>query len=391
MERGCVIFDEQRPEAGWASIEGGAAFRIKGLGDLSSNVLWWTSLQTTDFYHSGMSRIPNMRNADYLRTPMAALKDELGITDRFIEVNKAVVMLSEVFARIMLLAERHYGITFSKYQKLSDDLRYVLIPKDTSLSQEMDMACELSYQAFVKCTKNPGRTKTRSVQFKRNRYRHAMDVLSTPIPNQKFEFVPGHKLPHKTEVLKWLLELERPVLIQGAVTSVSQEFSNVISFGGGSQHRRNWISHPEIIALAEFVKFDVHAAFLFDGYDLLTEKTKLPPPYVDPGLCMLSISIGLLAENYWVGLASPEVGKTNAQKLYSPRVSWLRASDRCFSMLPAMRMHTEGVQVSSYSLGSVSVDVPYNNLQSVIEIAGDAGLFPPLSVPDDVLIQEGLS
>lgn len=389
MRCGCVVFDEQRPESGWASIEGEPATRIKGLGDLRSDVLWWTSLETTNFYHSGMSRIANMRNADYLRTPMAALKDEMGITQRFIEVNKSVSILSEVFSRVMLLAEMHYGIKQSKQQKLSDDLRTVLIPKDVSISEEMDQACELAYQAFVKCTKNPGRVKTKNVQFKRNRYQHAMEVLSTPVPGRKFEYVPQHKLPEKSDVMSWILELDRPVMIQGAVTHVSQAFSNVISFGGGSPHRRGWITHPEIVALSEFVHFDVQSLFLFDHYEPI--KANIDPPYVDPGFGMLSISIGLLAENYWVGIASPEVGKTNTQKLYSPRVSWLRASDRSLTMIPAMKVHAEGVQVSSYSLGSVSIDVPYGNLENVMEIAGGAGLFPPLSSQEDVLIQEGLA
>ena len=389
MRCGCVIFDEQRPEAGWASVEGEQAFRVKGLGDLASDILWWTSLEVTNHYHSGMSRIANMRNADYLRTPMNALKDELGITSRFMEVNKAVCVLSEIFSRIMLHAEEHYGIKVSAQQKLSDDLRNVLIQHDTPLSVELNQACELAYQAFSKCTKNPGRIKTRSIQFKRNRYIHAMEVMNTPVPSQKFEHLSRDKLPPKDQLLNWVLEIGQPVLAECSVVNVSPAFSNVISFGGGALINRRWISHPEIVALSNFAKLEFSSVFLFDGYEPIN--TRIPPPYVDPGFGMLSISIGLLAENYWVGLASPESFKRNTEKLYSPRVSWMRASDRCLTMLPAMHVHNEGIQVSSYALGSVSVDVPFGNVTSVIEIAGAVGLVPPLSAFEDAILQGALS
>lgn len=390
MRCGSVIFDEMRPEGGWASMDGGDAFRIKGLCDLRSDVLWWTSLDVQTFYQSGMSRMGHMRNADFLRTTMSMLMDELGITSRFIPVNDAVKVLSEIFSRVMNLAEYNYGLEVSTHQKFCDDLRYLLLPQDMPLSNEMDQACQLSYQAFVKCTKNPSRIRSRGLLFKRNRYQHAMDVLSTPIPGEQFSYVERKNLPPRNERLKWVLDLNQPVLVEGAITSVAQEYANVISFGSGVNHRRRWISHPELLALSGFANIDIDSVFLFKEYRPL--QTKLPIPLVEPGFGQLSISIGLLAENFWVGLSTPQnLRFDSANKLHAPRVSWLRASDRCFTMLRAMEVHKHGIQINSYGVGSVTIDVPYGNLPEVIEIAGGAGLYPPLSVPEDTIAQEELA
>ncbi|MFL9611094.1 hypothetical protein ACKF11_13485 [Methylobacillus sp. Pita2] len=390
MRCGTVLFDEMRPEGGWASIDGEEAFRIKGICDLRSDVLWWTSLDVQNFYRAGMSRMAHMRNSDYLRTSMSMLMDELGITSRFIPVNDAVVVLSEIFSRVMNLSEMHYGLLESRCQKLSDDLRVLLLPQDNPLSNEMDLACSQSYQAFVKCTKNPSRVRSRGLLFKRNRYHHAMDVLSTPIPGLQFSYIERKSLPPKNERMKWVLDLKQPVLVEGAIASVAQEYANVISFGSGANHRRRWISHPELLALSKFASIDIDSVFLFNEYKPLV--TKIPAPEVEPGFGQLSISIGLLAENFWVGLATPQAFKFDmSNKLHAPRVSWLRASDRCFTMLRAMEVHKQGIQINSYGVGSVTIDVPFGNLTDVIEIAGGAGLYPPLSVPEDSVVREELA
>lgn len=387
---GCVIFDEARPESGWASIDGGQAFNINGVGDLSSDVFWWTSLDVANFYHVGLGRMANMRNEEFLRGSMKQIRDELGLTPRYTPVNHAVTVLSELFSRVMNLGESHYGIKTSRHQRYCEDLRAALIPNDTPISEEMDTAAMLAYQTFVSCTRNPGRTRTRSLLFKRNRYLHARDVMSTPVPGPAFEYVQRERLPPKNERLKWLLGLDQPVLVEGAVSSVATEFSNVIAFGGGSKYRRRWISHPELIALSPYADFDIESVFLFNEYQQI--QTRIPAPEVPPGIGMLSMSIGILAENFWAGIASPQILRMSGnKKLYSPRAAWMRAADRCFTMIPAMHVHAAGIQVSSYSVGSVAIDVPFGNLSDVVEVAGAAGLFPPMTVSEDSMMQEELA
>lgn len=385
MRCGCVLFDEARPESGWASIEGDIPFRVNGVGDLRSDVLWWTSLEYSAFYQAGLSRTNNLRNAEFLRSSMSMLREELGLTSRFLPADKAVMALSEVFSRVMNLAEQNYGLTQSSNQKFSEDLRALLIPADQPVSDVVDTACHLAFQTFTKCAKNPSRTRTRSLLFKRNRYLHATDVMATPIPGAQFEYIEKSKLPPKERRVDWVIEQGRPAIVECAITRVDQDFANVIAFDA-----RRWLSHPEIVALSQFARIDISSVILFNEYQRI--ETRHEAPQVEPGLGMLSVSIGLLAENFWVGLASPQYMKHNpANKLHSPRATWMRASDRAHTMLRAMRVHQKGVQVSSYSVGSVTIDVPNGNLQDVIDIAAAADLFPPMSVPEDAFIQGELA
>lgn len=103
------------------------------------------------------------------------------------------------------------------------------------------------------------------------------------------------------------------------------------------------------------------------------------------------MSIGLLAENYWIGLSSPYAVRGLPEKLHSPRVAWLRATDRAYSMAAAMQVHAKGIQVDSYGVGSVTLDIPNGNTEEAIEIAGAAGLYPPHHLPEDAYTQRDLS
>lgn len=329
-----------------------------------------------------------MRHAEFMRSGMSMIRDELGLTQRYLSHNKSVAILSELFARVMQLAHQHYGIEESTSHKLQDDLRKVLMPADRPMSEELDSASQLAYQNFVKCPKNPGRFRTRKVMFKRNRYEHAMDILAAPMPSEGFTYIESKKLPPKGARLKWLSEQDSPLLVEAAVLNVSAKFANVIAFGSGSNNARRWISHPELLALQPFATFEINSVFMFDQYESL--KVRMPPPFVD-GIGVLSTAIGLLAENYWIAIASPQAVRGSSRKLHCPRNAWMRATDRLFSMMPAMEVHAHGIQVDSYGVGSVTIDVPFSNMQEVIEIAGVAGLFPPHYAPDDGNIQGDLA
>lgn len=389
MKFGCVIFDEQKPDSGWSCIAGAGEqpMRITGFHDLRSDVTWWTSLEFQAFTLSSLNNMFNMKSADYLRTSMNAIREEIGLSARYTEGNTAVSVLAELFFRVMTMAELQYGLDNPKSRKLAEDLRPLIFKQDASINKEVDQASEMAHQAFVKCTKSIGK-KTRRVPFRRNRYQHSIDVLSTPIPGEGFEFLDSSKLPPKAERVDWLLKQNRPVLLKGAVVKMHPQVANVVAFGGGSHHNRNWISHPELLMLSEFVEFDIESAFLFEEYQPL--QLKLQPPSTS-GFGLLSMSVGLLSENYWIALATPQT--VRGQRIHTPRAAWLRASDRLFTMLPALKLHSMGVQIDSYGVGLISADVDLekSSMSEAIQIGASVGLCPPYWAQEDALISLELS
>jgi hypothetical protein len=85
---GCVMFDLQEdsngklipmPGNGWASIEGGSAYRIKNSGDLSNEVKWLTNLSQDVFWKTGVAKQTKLKYSGYLRTEVGQIMKELGL------------------------------------------------------------------------------------------------------------------------------------------------------------------------------------------------------------------------------------------------------------------------------------------------------------------------
>lgn len=400
---GCVIFDGDQPGAGWASISGELPVKISGLGSLDSDIVWWTSLTSDHLYRSGLSSTPNIRSAEYLRTSMIQIRLELGISNRtqysgkdssnkLKSVAHSVQILSELFNRLMSLLEIHYGFKRPKYALLSDDLRALILPTDKSISAEIDSASELAYQKKVDCVTNPSRIRSRQVSFKLNRYHHAMDVLATPVPSNAFKLIDEADLPDsKPARLEWALKQTSPILVQASVTKVDPSLSSVIAFGVGSIHPRSWISHPELIVLSQFAQVNISSVFMFEEYLPIESILKVELPLIEDGLSELSMSVGLLCENFWSALAYPYKPIGASARIYTPRMAWLKATDRMLCMRSAIELYQVGFQVKNYGDGTVVVDVPNGNLSEVIDSAANAGLYPPIASIEDAIIQSTMA
>lgn len=388
MQYGCVQFDEDRPGPGWASINGEPAFRIRSIGDLRTDVQWWTSLSYDVYSASGFFKHPTLRYSGYLRSEMEQIKEEFGFTARFMKVTESTEKLSEILCRVMYLANIHFGIKKSLCDTLPRDIRSVLLGPDRKISEEINHAARSAYQTVTRCESNPmSRKGTKAVNFRKPRYRHALDVLSVPVPDEQWEFIPKKNLPPKHQIVDWLLQEERPCLVKAAVVEVPPDMAGLIAFGSGAQGERSWMTHPELVLLSRYCKMEVESVFMANAYTRLQPKFDLPKA---EGMAELSIAFGLLAENYWNGMANaqpPHMGEI----IYTPRASWLRACDRANMFIPAMQMHKSGVLVKSFGVGMVTVNVPFGNLPEVVEIAGDSGLMPPLHAHLDSMAQEELA
>lgn len=388
---GAVIFDEDdRTGPGWASVQGKAAVRIRGTGDLASDVYWWTSLSFNAFQKYGLFR-PNLKRADYLRPDMKQLHRELGLFSSRVAQSRITEITSEVFDRVMRLAGQNYGLLKPVEDSISDDLYGRLVRADKLITPEINAALGQAYQTWSVCeTASPAGSKI--MAFKRPRTQHAQDILATPVPGEVWEFAAEKDLPPESKRVDWIINQSRPALVRASVRQVEPEVAKIIAFSGGANKERSWMCHTELLTLSRFAKISVDAAFFANEY--------APHPVHKPistggAMGLLSLSMGIVSENYWIALASSHTINKRSREgksiIYSPRAVWMSAADRFHMLMPALMLHGSGFTVKAYGRGGVNVAVQRGLLGEARSCAVAAGLNAPLNVQEEINVQEALS
>lgn len=383
---GAVIFDDNdQPGPGWASVRGEPAVRIRGTGDLSSDVYWWTSLGFMVFQKYAIFKA-NLKQKDYMRPDMTQIHLELGLHHSRMPAARITEISAEFFDRVMRLAAKHYGIAKPSENTLSEDLYKVLLRPERIISPEVNHALMQSYQTWSVC-EGAIPDGARVVTFKRPRILHALEVLATPIPGEQWEFISEREMPAENKRVEWLINQSRPVIANASVQRIEPEYASVISYSAGSRGERSWMSHPELLTLSRFAKIHVKGAYLARSYE--PQDVRIPMA-TGGALGMLSMSMGVLCENYWVALSSPHK-RENRQVIYSPRAVWMSAADRFQMQVAALLMHSSGFHVKEYGRGCVHVAVPPGLLAEARSCAASAGLNSPLNVQEDIDIQAALA
>lgn len=390
---GAVLFDTNAPESGWASVEGKSAYRIQGVGDLDSDVRWWSSLTYQDFF--GVSGLPQtiLKRSDYLKTDMQQLMKELGLESRFVTPAESVEVLSEIFNRVMRLARDFYGIGGNGFAALTlwEELAPHLMGDDVSISSEMDNASARCYQSWVWCPQK--RLKNADwISLRRPRLTHVLDILTTQVPSRTWDFVDAGKMGNNR--IDWLMAQNRPALAMVAINKIQPEMAPVIGYGGGKAGERGWMALPEIEYMLKYANVRIEAAFISSGYEDIQPKRELQ---IGGEMGGTSISIGLLSECYLAAIYSPRFKKVMtrdgkpSEKLVSPRVAWLNAKERAISFNMSLPFHDEGFRVTGYGGGRISLAVPGGALNQAVDLASQHGLISPISANKDIMIKGALA
>lgn len=387
---GFVYFDDPigGPSTGWASIDGAPATRIRHPSELPSDIQWWTNLPFNSYIQSGLAKTNRFRHSDYLRVKQQNLIREIGIGDRFVEANRAASSLSEIYARCMRLLHKHYGIHFPKEDSLAAELRPLLADADRSVSVEIDEAGDQSSIEYTLCScRKPWGTT--EVTFQRPRLQHAIDVLQAPVPKQQWMFVAEKDMPPVDKRVEWILSQSRPALVKIVVERINPDWAPLVAFGSTPRKvPRNWVTHPYLLLLSRFADIRVEAAFFADDYTVGASRV----PLIDEGMVgPLSLSVGILAENHWSAMArETRFQHSQGRKFYSPRAAWMRSADNFHCLVAAMQLYGAGFPVVRYGCGSVGVAIA-GNMKEATDVAKRAGLLPPITVGEDILVQAELA
>jgi hypothetical protein len=401
---GCVMFDLQENEVGkmvpmpgngWASIEGKDAYRIKSSGDLSNDVKWLTNLPQDIFWKSGLVKQSKLKPSNYLRTEIGQIMKELGLLPPQMPIVNICKVLSTIFSKIMRLAIEFYDLNGFNQKDLATEIRQKLFPEDRSISIHVDEALLRAYQDLVICEKPITKEKVSYITLKRPRYFHSKTILETSVPalTNKWEFFAEADMPSSTEdKLDFLMKKERPFIAKVTILSfidpsnMNVDLSKLLNLGeaigeGGKKKERNWVCQPEILYLSKFANLEISAAFVAEGYTQLEKiEKKIELPNLGE-LSDFSYSLGLLAENVWMGLAARSINpQTRSKSLVSPRACWMKAADRFMTLTSAMMLSSAGFVINTYGYGGVTVIVENTRIPQLIEIAPHAGLCVPMNI-----------
>ncbi len=398
---GCVMFDLQEdsdgklspmPGSGWASIEGKPAFRIKNLGDLQNNIKWLTNLSQNTLWKTGAVKQTKLKHSGYLRTELGQIMKELGLTPPIVPIAEVCEIISGIYFKVMKLAIEFYDLKSFNQKDLHSEIKMNILGEDKNISIHVDEALSRAYQDLVICEKDIEKENVNFITLKRPRYFHAKSIIETTIPfwNSDWKFIAPDDLPiENNKKIDFLMSLDKPFIAKIAILDFKDnlnlkiDLSKFINLGeamgeGGRMKERNWVCQPELLYLSRFANLHIEAAFVADGFQSLGEKIKLP--YLGE-LSDFSYSLGLLAENFWIGLANRSINpQTRTKTLVSPRACWLKASDRFMTLTSALMLGSSGFSVASYGYGGVTVVVSKEKIPRLVEIAAHAGLTVPMNL-----------
>lgn len=390
MRFGVVLFDDvfrkstgARKRAttdGWASIEGKAPRRIVSTSELESDVKWWTNFDFTDFNANFLGRHPNIFFSGFLRTELKSIAQELGGGVEQLSADRSAQVMSTLFSRVMRMAISTLKINLEGgglgIKTMSDFIAGRAVNKN-KIPDEINSALKHGYQAWSSVTRSLPR-EWKSATLRRPRYLHALEVLSTPVPSEhRWNYVNNTRLPvANSDRIDWCIGHDLPVLANVVVKPRRGDYTNIINYNAGSTLTRSWVCQPELLFLSQFCDIEVVGAFACDaGFEHQKEIEQFPTL---GDFSLASYSLGILAENFWVSLASPRTNTIN-QKFYPPRAIWYRSMDRISMFMYAAKLQKTGFQITGYGTGSVLISYPAGATEDLVSAANEFGLDVPIS------------
>jgi len=383
---GVMLYDNPNEcTSGWASVNGSPASYVRQHSDLANNVVWITNGSFGQYIQQGHRNVHNLRSISFLRTQINQIGTDFG--HDMSGANAAVVapVISEVAARVFRLASTAYewkAGELSNADSLHENIKS-RFPRDTPLNNPaLERALQAAFQTDSAMSRADFVPNSVFMSLRLNRLTHARKVLSCPIPDDAWEYIPSVKLPvSQKERLAMCLQHETPILAEVVMdmSRANSEYAALAAFGQKATSRmalREWVSHPELVWLSRFAPIEIKSIFRSHHYCTLPTKMQLPATLSDPML-ELSYSAGLLAENHWMSLASDEYQKLTKKKLLTPRAVWLRAADRALCFLLAKKALDKGFTVTGYGTGAVRIRIQRNELLGALEFAIEQKLVSP--------------
>ena len=394
---GCVFFDDPTdPGSGWCSIAGGEPVYIDNVSQLDTDTLWWSNLSYQDMYMKSQVGISSMMRHDkfLILSPNDCIM-EWGYDPKSVTADWACNFVSKVFDKIMKMAWElivsacpgiHPKDVFSG-RDLRQDMAKIF-PDPVWPRGEAATVCKsgYSYTEYTLTMYKPPRG-YEYIRLSRNRLSHALDIMTTPIPDGDMEFIAGQDIGENPKDI--IVNSDIPWLSEVAVRNINSDASTVLSFGTSMDKTkrimRTWVPHPELITMNPVADIEVRNAYKGTKYTTLANQ--LPQTVLDflnDKFTFLSWSGGILAETIWKSatLKNPKINTGEPMPDTSWRGLWIKSIDKSLSFISTLAMNDKGWTTSSYGAGAGLFSCPQHRKDDLIKEAATCGLMPRLaSVP----------
>ncbi|WP_019025530.1 MULTISPECIES: hypothetical protein [unclassified Thioalkalivibrio] len=385
---GVVLFDTPyKPSGGWASKAGGDAFRVNGRQDLPSDHLWVTNLGVQDF-PSYRSIGGNLRRSNFFRTDLSAIADELGLPrDNPFD---SVPLLSEIADRASSIAYNEYEfsrIGLSLRDTIAPAVTENLVTPSTYGSRVADLALINAHKTHHVCAMR-GTLGARAVRFRWSRSQHADTLMRMPIPDGAWSQYTGEPPPSAkrdsgggdSALYAWLDEVgtEQPALIRLSFEAFDATADSLLQ-PSGEEAVREWVPVHEAMLMVQHGRVSIRGVLVGQGYTSIMPFAGVRPPA--NGLAgSVSLSNGIVAENYWMVLASLRSDSTagTRHRIPAPMSIWMRAWDRLICFRAAQAFQRAGIPVQSYGGGAVNVSLTPRKYQEALDVCMQQGMTPPM-------------
>ncbi len=408
---GMVVFDDTKnPGAAWCAVNGGDPKRVEGTNQLSTDTLWWTNLSYEEFFMTTeANRNPWLRHDAYMIAKPKDALVEWDLDPATTPPDYLATFCSAVFARVMTLSYKMAKdanpnirmTTLFKTTSLREDLRF-LLPK-ADFPEGEAAAIMKAGQAYSNFTKTAVRRVRggKQIMLRRPRIPHALEMLTTPMPQGPFEFKSRADLRTlSSDRVSWVRSTDRPCMVEVTVDSMQQDVAPIYGFGNSTDRDRriprSWIAHPEFLMMSSFSDLQVRSAWI--GKDYGKMNLLLPPAvtsFLSDSHIEASWSAGIIAENLWraacLGTEKRWIkGSTEERPQTSWRGAWIMAADKAAGFMSAMRLTDMGYAVPSYGNGWVLVEVTDDQMQDLLRDGLSIGLIPRLfDVPAGAFPMDG--
>lgn len=402
---GFMLFDDPLdPQGGWSSISGEKSLYVSNINDLSTDVLWWTNLSYEAMYiKSKVGVSASMRHDKYIILHPNECLLEWGYDSKNLSSEFMSVMISRIFNRIMILSWNiivdackgiHPKDVFSSRELRQDISR--IFPEPVWPKGEAAAVCKRGYgfTDFTITTFNASRGNA-NIKLSRNRLSHALDILSTPIPDCEFEFISGRDIGENPREV--VMNSKLPYFAEVSLKNIDHAASTVLAFGTSMDKKqrimRTWVPHPELVSINPIADIEIKNAYVGKNYTSLVNL--LPDSVISFLNCpfsFLSWTAGIIAETIWKSATLKNI-KVNPDDGYIPDTSWrglwIKSIDKTLTFISALKMSECGWTASYYGGGLGSYSCPVSRVSSLIIDGGLCGLTPKFgNIPKDFNVDD---
>ena len=381
---GAIVFDDPSiHEGGWACIDGGTPYRIRGTIDIPDDHILWCNVEPEVMRRDGLSarfrgsdwgplRIGEPRSQDHWDFKSCILS-EYGISE--VSAQRRAAYLAKIFGRLMQFTRAFYP---SATEPLKFGLAHTLRarrPKDIAgeMTSPVRMALEMAKTFGCAAERPPGVERFRRVgSLYPPRYDHAMQLLSQPIPANgcRWNRLRKHEIPtDSSDIAEWV-ESRKPMLVQMVVESLDNPVAHQLLNPAGEtipgMGRRLWRTGEEAIAFSAFGRVRINNAFEADASVIPIDTLPQSIREIDPVLVRSSptLSLFFLALQKSFMLSDVHFADKKLGYKTTPSEVFMRARDMLLCAQWSMALHQAGFGVIWYGSSSVQISIPDDFLEA---------------------------